>query len=64
MDGSEIGFCVSPSADSCYVFPNTNSSILGSSFGASLSPLELSPVGIFHAPVLVGLVGGGLFLNL
>jgi hypothetical protein len=64
MDGSEIGFCVSPSADSRYVCPNTDSSVLGSSFGASLSPLELSPVGIFPAPVLVGLVGGVVFESL
>ena len=65
IDGLETGFCVSPerSADSRSVCPNADSSILGSSSGASLAPLEFSLGGIFPAPVSVGLVGG-LFLNL
>jgi hypothetical protein len=50
---------VSPecSANSCSTHPNVDSSILGSSPGALLAPLELSPGGIFPAPVSVGLVG-------
>jgi hypothetical protein len=60
MDGSETGFCVSLLADSHFVFPNIDSSVLGSSSGASLAPFELSPVGIFPAPVSVGLVGGAV----
>jgi hypothetical protein len=65
IDGSETRFCVSPerSADSRSARPNVDSSILGSSSRASMAPLELSPRGIFPAPVSVGLVGG-LFLNL
>jgi hypothetical protein len=59
MDGSETWFCVSPSADSRSICPNTDSSVLGSSSRASLAPLELFPVGMFPAPVSVELVGGG-----
>jgi hypothetical protein len=61
MDGSETRFCVSPSTDSHSVCSNTNSFILGSSFGASLAPLELYPIGIFPAPMSVRLVGGIVF---
>ena len=63
IDGSEIGFSVSPkrSTDSRSACPNANSSVLGSPFGASLAALEFSLGGIFPAPVLVGLVGGGCF---
>jgi hypothetical protein len=63
IDGPETGFCVSPerSIDSHSACPNVDSSVLGSSSGASLAPLELSPGGIFPAPVSVGLVGRGCF---
>jgi hypothetical protein len=66
MDGSETRFFVSPkcSVDSRSACPNTDSSVLGSPSRASLAPLEFSIGGIFPAPVSVGLVGGGLFLNL
>jgi hypothetical protein len=61
MDGSETGFSVSPkcSADSHSAHPNADSFVLGSTFGASLAPLEFSLGGIFPTPVSVGLVGGG-----
>jgi hypothetical protein len=61
IDGLETGFCVSPecSADSRSACPNVDSSVLGSSSRALLAPLELSPGGIFPAPVSIGLVGGG-----
>jgi hypothetical protein len=59
IDGSETGFCVSPehSVDSRSTRSNVDSSVLGSSSGVSLAPLELSPGGIVPAPVSVGLVG-------
>jgi hypothetical protein len=62
-DGSETGFSVSPkcSTDSCFAYPNTDFSVLGSPFGALLAHLEFSIAGIFPAPVSVGLVGGGCF---
>jgi hypothetical protein len=65
IDGSKTGFCVSHEclADSCSTRPNVDSSILGSSSGASMAPLEIYPSGSFPAPMSVGLVGG-LFLNL
>ena len=52
IDGSGTGFCVSskclvPSADSRYIYPNTDSSVLGPSSGASLASLELPPVESF-----------------
>ena len=63
IDGLETGFSVSPkcSADSRSACPNTDSFVLGSPSGASLTPLEFSPSGIFPAPVSVGLVGGCCF---
>jgi hypothetical protein len=66
MDGSETGFSMSPkcSADSHSACLNTDSSVLGSPYGASPAPLEFSVGGIFPTPVLVGLVGGALFLNI
>jgi hypothetical protein len=61
IDGSETRFCMSSEclANSRYGRLNVDSFVLGSSSGALLAPLELSPSGIFPAPVLVGLVGGG-----
>jgi hypothetical protein len=55
--------CPERSADSRSTHPNVDSSILGSSSGASLAPLEISLDGMFLAPVSVGLVRG-VFLNL
>jgi len=68
IDGSKTGFfvsskCLVPSTDSHSICPSVDSSVLGSSSGASLASLELPPGGIF--PVSVELIGGGgLFLNL
>jgi hypothetical protein len=55
IDGLETRFCVSPerSANSRSTYPNVDSSMLSSSYGALLAPFELSPGGIFLAPVLV-----------
>ena len=66
IDGSKTRFCVSSkcSADSHSACPNADSSILGSSSGASLAPLWLYPSGIFPTPVSVGLVGGVVFESL
>jgi hypothetical protein len=66
IDGLETGFYVSPkcSTDSRSSRPNVDSSILGSSSGASLAPLEFYPSGIFLTPVSVGLVGGVVFESL
>jgi len=69
IDGSETGFCVSskrsvPSADSRSIFPNDDSSVLGSSFGASLASLELPHGGFFPAPMSVELVWGFVFKSL